>query len=346
MVPLDDILGKIETRTKIDKDKLIDKIKRKQNELLGLVSLEGAAYLVAKELGVNLLNNEKRKLELRNILAGMRNVSVAGRVFKISNIVDFKKSNGSDGRVVNLFIGDHTGLVRLPLWNDQVNIVEEELIKLGDIVQISGAFAQENIYGDIELSLGKYGRIFNVSDEAVGADIEFPTVNELSKAFLGLRTDRVPIKNLSPGSFEIRSTVIDVIRGKFIFNTCSECGGKVEEKEGGEFECEEHGEVQAEPAMVVSFIVDDGTSSLRMVAFRDIAEKLTTTTASELSKLDVEKRYELLSGSLVGKEFIIHGRVKKNMQFDRLEMIADNIQNLNISEESEKLAELLKMKID
>ena len=58
--------------------------------------------------------------------------------------------------------------------------------------------------------------------------------------------------------------------------------------ENGSFECKEHGEVKAEPAMVVSFIADDGTGVLRVVAFRDTAEKLTTTTASELSRLDAE----------------------------------------------------------
>ena len=345
MAALDEILGKIESQTKLGKEELREKIKKKQNDLSGLVSLEGAAYLVAKEVGVNLLDSEKRKLELRNILAGMRSVSAAGRVFKISRIVDFKKRNGSDGRVVNLFIGDSTGFVRMPLWNDHVVMVEDEIIKLLDIIQISGAFASENIYGDIELSIGKYGSVFNINDEAAGADIEFPTVDELSKAFLGPRTDRVPIKNISPGSFEIRATIIDVVRSRFLFNVCPQCGGKAEEIENGSFECKEHGEVKAEPATVVSFIADDGTGALRVVAFRDTAEKLTTTTAGELSRLDADERYKLLSGTVVGKEYIIHGRVKKNKQFDRLEMVASSVQNLNISEESEKLAGLLKMKL-
>jgi len=345
MATLDDILSKIEAHTKLSKDELKEKIKNKQNDLSDLVSLDGAAYLVAKELGVNLLNNERRKIELRNILAGMRNVSAAGRVFKISRIIDFKRSNGTDGRVVNIFIGDSTGFVRMPLWNDQVEMVEDEIIKLGDIVQVSGAFANENIYGDIELSLGKYGRAFNINDEVAGADIEFPSADELSKAFLGPRTDRVPIKNISPGSFEIRAAIIDVIRSRFLFNTCPECGGKAEEKQGGKFECAQHGEVQAQPAMVLSFIADDGTGPLRVVAFRETAEKLATTTASEINKLDVDERYKLLSGTLVGKEYIIHGRVKKNRQFDRLEMVVDSVENLNISEESERLAEVLKMKL-
>jgi len=348
MSTLDEILEKLKAHTKLGGDELKEKIDKKQASLSGLVSLEGAAYLVAKEMGVNLLNNEKRKLEIRNIIAGMRNVSVAGRIFKISNIVDFKKSNGTDGRVVNLFVGDKTGFFRMPLWNDQVELVKEGTIKIGDIVQVSGALTQENIYGDVELSLGKYGRIFSVSEEAISAEIDadFPEANELEKYLLGMHTERVPIKSISAGTFEICGTIIDVVKSNFIFYVCPICGGKATRSYGKEkYSCSEHGDVEAEPEMVVSFIVDDGTGLLRVVAFRDVAEQFTTTGVSELDKLSAEERYKLLSGSLVGKEYIVHGRVKKNSNFNRLEMMADSVQNLNISEESEKLSDLLKMKL-
>ncbi len=347
MAPLDDILQKLESKTPLSRAELKEKIRKKQEGLSGLVSDEGAAYLIAKEMGVNLINNEKRKLDMKNIIAGMRNVAVAGRVFKISNTITFKKSNGSEGRVVNVFVGDRTGFVRTPLWNEQVGIVEDEIIKLGDIVQISGAFAQENIYGDLELSLGKYGKIFNVTEEAMGAgmDYNFPTVEDLNKNFLGPRSNRVPIKNISPGTFEVRATIIDVIKSNFIFNVCPICGKKVTKKDADKFECTVHGEVKPNPAMVLSFIIDDGTGILRVVAFRETAEKIITTTASELIKLTIDERYELVSGSMVGKEYIIHGRVKKNTAVDRLEMIANRLKPINISKETEKLASLLKMKL-
>ncbi len=344
MAPLDSLLDKIESQTKLSKEEIKKRIERKQKELMGLVSEEGAAHLVAKELGVNLLTNEKRKLELRNIIPGMKNVTAAGRVFRISNIVDFKKSNGTDGRVVNLFVGDKTGFVRVTLWNDQVKLIEDELIKLGDIVQISGAMARENIYGDIELTIGKYGRIFQINEEAAAEGINFPTSDELNKAFSTPHTSRVPIKNISPGLFEIRGIVVDVVRGSFIFDTCSICGGKVK-KDNNKYICDQHGEVESKPEMVVSMIFDDGTGIMRVTSFRKLAELLTTTTASELNKLSTDERYKIVSGSILGKEYIIHGNVKKNRRFNRLEMIADDIKPLNINEESERIAELLKMRL-
>jgi hypothetical protein len=42
-------------------------IGEKQDELSGLVSEEGAAYIVARELGVNLLKAAKRQLKVKNL---------------------------------------------------------------------------------------------------------------------------------------------------------------------------------------------------------------------------------------------------------------------------------------
>jgi len=350
MVPIDDILQSLESKTSLGKEELRKKIKEKEESLSGLISEEGAAYLVAKEMGVNLLNNEKRTLDIKNIIVGMRNVAVAGRVFKISDIINFKKSNGNEGRVVNIFIGDKSGFTRTPLWNDQVAIVEDGIIKIGDIVQISGAFAQENIYGDVELSIGKYGKIFNVTAEATGSEIDFPTADELNKNFMQPKTNRTQIKDIDlengRSTIEIRGTIIDVIKSNFIFNVCPKCGKKATPKMDSEkFECAEHNEVEAKPEMVVSFMIDDSTGVLRVVAFRTTAEQITTTTASELNKLSVEERHKLLSGSMVGKEYMVEGRVKQNTQFGRTEMIANKVKDINISEETEKLASLLKMQL-
>lgn len=345
MAPLDDVLEKIEIQTKMNRVEIMKLVTEKKGSLMNLVSDEGAAHLVAKELGVNVLNHERKKLELRNILPGMRNVVAIGRVFKISNIVDFKKSNGTEGRVVNVFIGDKTGFVRVTLWNEQVSLVEDGQIDIDDIVQVSRAFARENIYGDVELTIGKFGNIFPVTEEAIGEGLDFPAADALAKAFDQPKRQRVPIKNLSPGNFEIKGIVVDVIKGRFLFNTCPKCGKRLNE-ESGKFICDQHGETEPRPETVLSFILDDSTGAMRVVAFREVAEKLTTTNASELSKLNLEERHKLISGTLLGKDYIIHGNVKKNRVSGNLEMITDTVTQVNATEESRRLAEMLKMKLD
>ncbi|MCX6820367.1 MAG: DUF2240 family protein [Candidatus Aenigmarchaeota archaeon] len=57
MSPLDDVLSRLSASSKLGRQELDERVRKKQDELHGLVSAEGAAHLVAKELGVNLLSN-------------------------------------------------------------------------------------------------------------------------------------------------------------------------------------------------------------------------------------------------------------------------------------------------
>ncbi len=335
------VLKELEEKTKLSNDELVKKIEEKQDTFGDMLTTEGAAHLVAKDLGIKLLDGELKKLEMKNIVAGMRSVNAVGKIFKISGIVEFKR-NGSPGRVVNLFIGDKTAYVRLPLWNEQVKLVEDEELKPGDIVKIMNSMAHEGMFG-IELSLGKYGRIA-IYDEDV--EVDLPDAEELNKLYLSpdARRERVSIKDTVPGNFETRAFIVQVFKGSFIFNVCPECGGKVTETKG-KYECGMHGEVEPQPALVVSTIADDGSGSIRVTFFRSTAEQLCSVNAEELAKMDKGERYNIVAEKILGKEVLIEGRVRKNQQFERTEMIVNSIEQLNISDETEKLIGAIQLKI-
>jgi len=335
---IEDILNELEKQTKISREELNKKIVKKQEELSGLVSLEGAAHLVARELGINLLEEARRKLEIKNIVSGMRNVNVAGRVFKISSIVEFKRTNGSDGRVANFYLGDSSGYARVVLWDKQVSLIEEGTVKLDDVVQTFNGLARENVFGEIEVTLGKYGGVRNIEDS-----FGLPSSEELNKKFLFL-PKRIEIANITPGVFEIRGNIVQIFKTNFIFRVCPVCGNRVEETEG-KFRCAEHGEVEPKPELVISAITDDSTGSMRVVFFRDLAEKVCNTSADELIRIEEEKRYDYIKDKLIGKELLVTGRVKKNKRFDRLELIANSYKDLNVLEESKELAKEIELKL-
>jgi len=332
MFSLDEILKKIQ-ETGASKEEIMIKIEKKQKDLFGLVSTEGAAYLVAKEYGLKLQDSDK-KLQIKDIVDGIKKLNFSGRVFRTSNVVEFKRSDGSIGKVTNAFIGDSTGFVKLVLWDKQVKLLEDETIKLGDTIEIANGFVKENIYGDTEVNLGRFGSIRAVED------LGFPSIEELSKKFFLPTETRVRIKEIIPGNFEIKGTVLRVFKGKFIFKTCSICGSVMPET-AGKAACAEHGEAEYNPSLVITAIVDDGTGDLRVVFFRELAEKIVGMTAGKIDDLDLEKRYEAIEEKLIGKEFLIKGRIKKNKMFDRLEMIASDCKDINIFEESKNLFEEL-----
>lgn len=337
MFSLDEILKKVQETTGDSKEEIMSKIEMKQKDLFGLVSTEGAAYLVAKEYGIDFPDKEK-KLQIKDIVDGIKKLNFSGRVFRTSNLVEFKRSDGSIGKVTNVFIGDSTGFVKLVLWDKQVKLIEDETIKLGDTIEIANGTVKENVYGDTEVNIGKFGSIRTMED------LGFPSIEELNKKFFLPTETRVQIKNIIPGNFEIKGTVMRVFKGKFIFKTCSICEGAMTETTGKPV-CSEHGEVEYNPWLVVTAIIDDGTGDLRTVFFRDLAEKIIGISAGELDGLDLEKRYEIVQEKLVGKELLIKGRIKKNKMFDRLEMVASDCKDINILEESKNLFEELNSKV-
>jgi replication factor A1 len=328
---IEEMLDSLEKQTGVAKDVLMNMAARKQKVIAG-VSLEGAIQMIARDFGVNSFG-DKKQMNMAGIVSGMKNVGVTGRIFNISRIVEFKRSDGTPGRVVNVYIGDFSGFAKLALWNDQVKLVEEEDIEMGDVIQITNAFAKENQFGDIELSLGKFGNV-----QIVEADM--PSIDDFKKRIVS-SPQRAEICNATQGLFEISGEVVTVFRGNFIFNTCSLCGSSFVENK-----CPEHGDAEAMPAMIISLVVDDGTGDMRVVFFRELAEKFAGITTTEISAMDREKRYEIISKNLLGRAIVISGRVKKNKIYDRLEMMANNFKDLDTREEARRLVAAVEAKLD
>ena len=329
MFDLDEILEELEKKTKIKKEELLKMIEEKQEELSGLVSMEGAAHLVARDLGVDLLKLKKRELKIKDIKPGMRNINIKARIVDISPVREFVRKDGTQGRVCNLIISDGTAETRIPLWDKQVEMIEE-LIKKGDVIEIKNAVARDNIYGGVELSLLRSSNISKVEDDKT-----------IPEERVGRVTRRIDIKNLREGYFEIRGNIVDVFSTNPIFYSCPKCRSKVEKTNGG-FVCSEHGEIKPELNMVITGIVDDGTGSLRIVFFRDKAEEISNLNPEILEKMSQEEAINMIKENVLGKEMIFQGRVKINELFERPEMIVDNVIELDIMEESKTLINEIK----
>lgn len=330
----DEVLDKIEKQSNLSRTELMKKIDKRYEELDGLITREGAAYLVARDLDIS-LPTIVRKLQMKNVVIGMRNINVSGRIFKISKINEFERMDGSKGKVVNVSVSDGTGCLRVPLWDDQVDLIENESVKLGDTIQITNGMSKENVFGDTEISLGKFGGIRQIEDT-----MEFPSEEELSKRFLFSSSERVLLKDIAPGNFEIKVTIVHVFRGKFLFTVCPVCSSRLDGDK-----CSEHGTVEPNYALVLSCIADDNTSDLRVVFFRELAESVCDIPSQELVLMDSDERYEKINEKLLGRDLIISGKVRKNKMFDSLEMIANDFTDINVLEETKKLVDEIELKV-
>ena len=105
-LPFEDIVIKIKEKAGISEDEINSKVDEKLKQLSGLVSKEGAAHIVANELGVKLFDAVSGKLQIGNILAGMRDVETVGKVQQVFGVNEFQRKDGANGKVCSC-VGIH-----------------------------------------------------------------------------------------------------------------------------------------------------------------------------------------------------------------------------------------------
>ena len=101
---------------------------------------------------------EEKVIPIADITADMYNINIFGKVLEISEVRTFEKKDGSPGRVGNLLLGDATGKIRVSLWDEKTDILEE--VNIDETVEVLHAYSQENTFSQqVELNLGARGVI-------------------------------------------------------------------------------------------------------------------------------------------------------------------------------------------
>jgi len=311
---LDQIVEKIVSVTQQTKEEVNKKILEKQRELSMLISIEGAAYIIAKELGLDLIEKTSHKLQIKNMMAGMRSLTLAATVAKIFPLREFER-NGKKSRVASVILGDETGTTRLSLWDEQTDLLQQ--IKENTVIEIKGGYTREDNFGGVEIRLGRQGTIKQLEQAPLKIEIK--------------KSDATISKIREGGTYDVRAALLHVFDSSPFYEVCPQCGSRVKMPE---FKCAEHGEVRPAYAMVVSGVIDDGTANMRIVFFRESAEKVLG-----MKTLDALAKKATLFETLenIGKEFVFSGRVRKNQLFERLEFITSDFRQINPADEARKI---------
>jgi ssDNA-binding replication factor A large subunit len=347
MLSLEEIVGEISGKSGKGQDDVRRLIKDKQTELSGLVSEEGAAYIVGRELGVELIKDSKRDLKIGNVLPDMRAVDIVARITDVFEPMEFEK-NGKKGRVCSMILADETGTIRLPLWNDEIKIMTSLKLKEDDVIEVSGAWAKiDNRSGGAELRLGKKGKIRKLEGKDA-PEIKVAKARQRAEApvLSAGQPERVDISDLQPNmNVMIKATIVQVYRKRPYYEVCPQCGGRVEDK-GGKPECKEHGPVEPAKNLLLSAVIDDGTGNVRAVFFREQAEKVFGKSADEVcsgfDKLGVDEFWK--GADMLGKEFMIEGRSKISDFTKENEILVNSVSEVDMKAECKRLMDKVKKK--
>ena len=290
----------------LQKEEVERKITTKRDRISGMISPEGAAQVVAAELGISFDN---AKLKIDELLPGMRKVNLVGKIFNVSPVREYTTKNGQKGKVVNLFIGDETGSVKTVLWDlNHIALIERNEIANENVVEILNGTMREG-----ELHLGSFSE-FKTSKEIISnAQTKMENISKKKKISELNVGENVTVRGFIVQTFEPRG-----------FTVCNECKKKVV-PEGNNFKCEEHGSVSGEKRFLINLVLDDGTGTMRAVVFNDNLQSIGFTTIDEETLRNQRE-------NIIGKEMHVSGNVRTNKFFNSPELIINGVKDVNLDE--------------
>ena len=304
----DRLLEKIAGVSGIEKSELERRVEAKRAKLSGFISKEGAAQIIAAELGISF---DKEKLKIDELLPGMRKVNVVGKIINVFPIRTFTSKKGEAAKVANLIIADNTSNAKVVLWDtNHISLFEEGKIKQGDVVEIASGSMR-----DSEIHLGSFSEL-KLSQENLLEVITERAMKE--KKIADFRVG---------DSSKVRAFIVQMFEPRF-FYVCSECGKKVVSGVEG-FLCQEHGKIAAEKRALMNIVLDDGTENIRAVLFTEAIGSIGINLEENMF-LDWRER-------LLGKEMFFSGNVRNNKFFNNTEFIVDGAKEIDLDEVIGKL---------
>ncbi|MDP6600253.1 MAG: OB-fold nucleic acid binding domain-containing protein, partial [Candidatus Woesearchaeota archaeon] len=259
---------------------------------------------------------------------GLRNVGTVGKVSKTYELREFT-TNDRQGKVASFVMGDETGTIRVVMWGSQAENINN--IKEGTITKITGSYVKEN-NGFNELHLNERSKLI--------LNPEGETVNVVKESIAKRKTINQLTEN--DNDIEILATIVQAFEPRF-FEVCPQCSKRAKPEENS-FICPEHNKVEPDYSYVLNLIVDDGTDTMRTVFFRESMEKILNSNKEKILQYrENMEKFEEIKTELLGNIIKIGGRVKKNLFFDRLEFVANDVTlNPNPEEEIKRLDEEVK----
>jgi len=165
----------------LTRNDVLGMIEEKKKEFLGFLSDEGAALILAQELGVTVgfEGREYSETRVSSLVPGLKSVTVKGRVVSVKEPTKFRRGYGGEGVVQRITIMDDDGsTIDVVLWDDNVEKLSKLGVSYGSVIRIKSGYTKEGLGGRVELHVGRRGGI-EVIEKYVG-ESEFTSIHDLN----------------------------------------------------------------------------------------------------------------------------------------------------------------------
>ena len=258
----------------------------------------------------------KDSYKINEIIIGLRGFNTVARVMQIFETREYGEEGG---KLASMIIGDETGTIRVVAWDEKAEIATG--LKRGDTVKIKNTYTRENLSGNAEIHIGRYSDV-SLTDEKVAP------LEKIEKSLVKEKN----IADLKDGDSDVKITgkISDIDEERRItFMTCPNCKKKVQNL-GGDWFCESCGDITPVENLVVSVTVEDKTGDIKIVVFRENAEKILGLDVGEVMNIigETQDEYEpvkQVKSEIIGKEVSLVGRVKFSDFSEQIEFLADSV---------------------
>ena len=178
MSPVQSIIHEIlSKRHDLSEDQVLALIEEKKKEGRGLLSDEGAARLVAEELLIQTHGTELGRMQVKHLVSGLNDVTISGRILLAWPPREFRRRDGTSGRIMRLVLADKSGRASCAIWDRHVDILSGVGNLQGRVVRIGHAYTRQGMAGDVEIHAGDRSSIEVDPHDLPTSD--FPELKEL-----------------------------------------------------------------------------------------------------------------------------------------------------------------------
>ncbi len=136
-------------------------------------------------------------------------ISTKGLIINVNPLHEFSRENGSQGKVRDVTISDSTGIIRVVLWDDKTQLVNEN--DINKIIPIINGFTRKGKYSDIEIHCGNQTRVDveSIDPNSISQyQLDFTNIkdvtDEMKEAHIqGIVSDLSPIQDIKTKEDEI-----------------------------------------------------------------------------------------------------------------------------------------------
>ena len=167
----------LEQKSELTKEVIEEQIKQKKEKIgAGYLTDQGALFLIASDYGITLSEPLKIEMELKDLYAGAKEISLETRVLNLSPAKQFSRKDGSPFYLRTMTVYDANTTASVKLWDEKANLPGIENLKPGDLIKIIKAYVKSDLDGSPTINIGSGSNI-----EPVNTESEIPTIDTITK---------------------------------------------------------------------------------------------------------------------------------------------------------------------